>query len=307
MNKKWIPYSIIACLLYLFPIGVYSQDNPDSRIQKLEQENSQLREMLLEMKDRLDRLEKKGDTLKSEDKSPKEEKKKSGKKKEDTPKANASVAAAADLPSETEETKEKTIDTTKQDLEDIRVTDKKKKAENWLPSYFGEKFRLGGRVKIDYFDGGDESQLPSAIPEHPGGSFSLDEVRLYLDGELSKDIFVRGIYELSDKDSNVLESYAQFINLPLNSGITVGLQKQFFRPSRYTQTYPLIGRAFWKSRQLGITWKTENDPLLTYLSLNNGAGLNNNSIGQDGAAPIVGDKENNLDLNGNKEVSGDWD
>ena len=55
---------------------------------------------------------------------------------------------------------------------------------------------------------------------------------------------------------------------------------------------------------MGITWKTENDPLLTYLSLNNGAGLNNNSIGQDGAAPIVGDKENNLDLNGNKEVSG---
>ena len=145
---------------------------PDSRIQKLEQENSQLREMLLEMKDRLDRLEKKGDTLKSEDKSPKEEKKKSGKKKEDTPKANASVAAAADLPSETEETKEKTIDTTKQDLEDIRVTDKKKKAENWLPSYFWRKIPAWRRVKIDYFDGGDESQLPSAIPEHPGGSFS---------------------------------------------------------------------------------------------------------------------------------------
>ncbi|MDX9752408.1 MAG: hypothetical protein RBU29_00500 [bacterium] len=284
--KFWISCLFLFTLFTFSPLG-WSQENEtaDTRIQKLEEENAVLKDMVNQLKDRLDKIEKDG--------VPSQGEAKDSKKKKGT--EDAATEPSKEQPAEG----------------DAATAEDKKKDEFWLPSIRGEKFSVGGRVQVNYFNTENEKLLQSAIPNNPGGGFSLDEVRLYVDAELNKDMKFFGVFDMMEDTGNVVESYIDLENIVYLDEIRVGLQPTFYRPSRYTETYPLVGRAFWKSRQLGATIQKDFLPFSAYFSVLNGSKLENTGIGEDKSSDIIGMEENNLDIHGNKEISAglgfDWD
>lgn len=283
---------LIGCFtMSALPVRAQEEEAVEKRVQKLEEENKALRDLVKQMQERLDKLEGVKEPEEKEAKDEEKKKKKAGdsSKKEDQGKVEAP----------------KKDDKKDQKAEEEPAADdeKKQKGIEWLPSMAGEKFRLGGRVQFEYFDSENESLLPSARTEHPGGSFHTDELAIYLDADFKNNIRLHTRYDIDGEDEGLVEAYVDFEELPLNSELRVGLQDRFFRPGRYTEAYPLTGIAFWRGRVLGATWKTQYDPFYTYLSVTNGTALDDRRLGEDDSAEMISDNDTEYDMNGDKEVS----
>lgn len=179
-----------------------------------------------------------------------------------------------------------------------------KEPSEWLPSIDGETFRLGGRLQFGFYDIENETQLRSAMPESPGGSFEVEEFRLYLDADFSNKIrfYSASDFENAVDGSGIKEAYVDFEELPLNTELRLGLQPRFMRPGRYTENYPLAGTAFWRSRVLGVDLKNTLGPVYTHLSAVNGPELRARRAGIDDSSPMVSDNESDIDANGDKEL-----
>jgi hypothetical protein len=271
MKAPICSFALLFAILFVGFSPMALADTQEQRIEKLEKENTHLLQIIGEMKERLDKLE-----------------------KESTKKAK-----------DADKTKEKQSEE-KESVEEPATKEKKEneeKKDEWYRSLRDEKFRVGGRIQFQYYNIENEQFIQSSRPESPGGTFTMDDVRIYLDGELNNDIKMYGVFDLLDDDSNVVEAYMEFEDLPLNSDVFVGLHKRFFRPGRYTESYPIVGEAFWHKRQMGITWETKHAYLKTYLSLLNGGGLKDRRLGVDKSSEIIGDDTQNFDFNGNKEIS----
>ena len=158
-------------------------------------------------------------------------------------------------------------------------------------------------MQFEFFNPEQESLLQSARTDHPGGSFHIDELSLYVDADFKNDIRLHSRFDVTGEDEGLVEAYADFDNLYLNSRLRFGLQDRFFRPSRYTETYPIAGIAFWRSRVLGATWKGEYDPFYAYLSVANGPKLDDRQLVEDKSAKMLSDNDIEYDMNGDKEVS----
>ncbi len=288
---------IIAALLFigmLSFIGIngspaYSQDDPDveKRINKIEKENKLLKELVEKLQDRLEKIEDK-DSKKSKKKDSDQPKEESSKKKDSKKK---------DIDKQELKPKHKTS------VADINGYDKGKDDESWLPSRLGEKFRFGGRLQMEYFNSENESLLQSAIPSSPGGSFNIDELSLYLDADFKNNIRLFSKIEIEGEENGLLDAYADFEELPLSSELRIGLHKRFYRPNRYTETYPITGIAFWRSRILGLTWTGKYDPVYTHLSIANGPQLDKRQLVEDESSKMISEENIDFDLNGAKELS----
>ncbi|MFB3788987.1 MAG: hypothetical protein ACE15F_21720 [bacterium] len=302
-HSPWLRSLSLLALLWLLPgipVG-YAQESVENRIQKLEDENQALRGLVEQLQKRLDQIEGK-------------EAEKSKKKKEtETPTGEPAVPAVEKTPPETREKTGKDKKSTTKAEEAVpaeiqeaageaQAGDKAKK-ESWLPSLKGETFSLGGRLQFEYFDPENETGLRSAIPDNPGGSFKLDEFRILLDADFKNSIRFHGKYDVEGEEGNLVETYVDFEDLPLWSELRVGVQPRFYRPDRYTESYPLTGNAFWRKRDLGITWKGTYDPVYAYVSVTNGAALDREEVGEDQGDRLIGEDTMHLDFNGNKEFS----
>jgi hypothetical protein len=53
----------------------------------------------------------------------------------------------------------------------------------------------------------------------------------------------------------VKTAYCQLGGLPLGQRFRVGLDRRIFKPSRRTESYPLIGTAFWRTNDFGIFYR----------------------------------------------------
>ncbi|MGC9326904.1 MAG: hypothetical protein ACP5I1_04660 [Candidatus Hinthialibacter sp.] len=279
-----------------FPVWSEEEAPVEKRVQKLEEENKALRDLVKQMQERLDKLE---GVKTSEEKEAKDEDKKDGEKK----KKKTDDSTKKEEPVEIEAPKKDEKKDQKAEEEITEKKEKKGKGKEWLPSMIGESFRLGGRVQFEFFDSENETLLPSARTEYPEGTFHTDELAIYLDADFKNKIRLYTRYDIEGEDQGLVEAYADFEELPLYSELRVGLQKRFFRPGRYTETYPLTGIAFWRSRVLGATWKTQYDPFYTYLSVTNGTELDDRRLVEDDSARMISDDDTEYDANGNKEVS----
>jgi len=310
----WNYLFVIALTLLLasMPAAWGQGDKSDrNRIDKLEQENAQLRQMIEELQKRLDRVEGKTEPEPEPAKEPDSGKKKKKKdenkeeKKSETAPAETVQEKSAEEPAVKEKAR-RSSDEYALDSEEELEQVKGKKEESWLPSLRGEQFKLGGRLQVDYYDIENETLLPSAFPENPGGSFKIDEFRLSLDADFKNKIRYHGDIDFVDEDgkTRLLESYVDFEELPLHSDLRVGLQPQFFRPSRYTENYPLTGTAFWRGRDIGATWRGVYGPVYAYAAVSNGLALSDKAVGEDKSAKMIGVDESSIDVNGGKEWSG---
>ncbi len=288
MNKL-VVLSIIAGVILGFQLVSWSanQGTVVDRLEDLEKENKELRDMIKELRQRLDELEKGGEAEEEAEKKEEQADKKVKKEKEAQKKEEAP-----------------------RDPDDSMMTERSGsmdaqggggKGIEWLPSLEGEEFRLGGRLQLNFFDpeGGDD--LPPIIRENPGGTLGLDELRVYLDGDFSNDIRFYGMFDVDVDGADLKEAYVDFEDLPLNSEVRAGLQPRFFRPSRYTEYYPLAGLAFWRSRDLGVTWRGNYAPFEIYAAFMNGIVLDTREVGKDDSDYVIGEDESSIDLNGDKE------
>ncbi len=295
MKKNTVALLLIGILSFIAinSSPAYSQDDPavEKRIKKIEKENETLKELVKQLQDRLDKIE---------GQEPKKTKKKDSDKPEDES-SNKKEKKIDDK--EKESDKQELAPKHKTSVADINGYDEGKDDESWLPSRLGEKFRFGGRVQVEYFNSENESLLQSAIPDSPGGSFHLDELSLYLDADLKNDIRLFSKIDIHGEDYGLLDAYADFEDLPLSSALRVGLHKRFYRPNRYTETYPITGIAFWRSRILGLTWTGKYDPVYAHLSIANGPQLDKRQLMEDESSEMISDDNIDFDLNGDKELS----
>ncbi|MDP8244516.1 MAG: hypothetical protein P9L94_10585 [Candidatus Hinthialibacter antarcticus] len=284
-----LAFLLLCAALVTTPSASHADEDIDvnQRIETLETENAQLKSLIESMQKRLDALDGGGE---AEEKKKDSDKKK--KKKDDADKDA----------SENTDNEPKADDKKKDKSEDDGI---RKKDAPWLQSINNEYFRLGGRLRFGYFDVENETDLPSGIPENPGGSFTLNDFRLKLDADFTNDISFSSKFDTShSKGENALvEAYVDFSDLVLSSELRAGLQPAFWRPDRFTKYYPINGRAFWAKRDLGVTWKGDWDPVNVYAGVSNGFPLDNTSLGEDDSNEIIGTDVDELDFDSSRELS----
>lgn len=245
----------------------------EERVDQLESENQELRAILKQMQERIEQLESttpKGEPV----------------QKSATPAVEVVAQPAEELPKEAEAPEQAEEETPEEEEE----------PDEWLPSFEGEEFRLGGRMQLDYYDTQHERALPSAEAEAPGGQFVIDEFRLRLEGDFANQIRVYSEFDAVNEEgeSELVEAYADFEELPFTTRLRAGLQTPFFRPSRYTEYYPLTGTAFWRERDIGLTWERDFENLTVYASVMNGTALDDRNFIEDDSTNII--SQNNPDF-----------
>ncbi len=287
----------LAVGLALFaPNYTFAEDDVSlqKRVEALEDENAQLKALIQSMKERLDAI----DGGEPEEEKKKDEAKKK-KKKKDEP-----IEGKPDSDSKDDQKIDKSED------DGIR-----EKQPPWLQSIGDEYFRLGGRLRFGYFDVENETDLPSAIPENPGGTFALNDFRLKLEADFTNGIRFVSKFDTThiDGENALVEAYVDFSDLILSSELRAGLQPYFWRPDRFTRSFPFTGRAFWINRDLGVAWKGDWDPVNVYAGVYNGLSLDNRSVGEDDSADIIGTDsdefafDNSRDFSAGVSYAFDWD
>ncbi len=270
--------TLFILLIFNLPADYgHSQDDSDyeSRIQKLEEENQELRDILQQMQKRLDKLEGQKKPVKVE--SPKTK----------TKPEEESIEKRLNEHGEAIQKLEDDVD------------------DDWIPSIEGEAFRLGGRLQAGFFNPGSGEPFASSMADRPGGSFYLDELRVYLDADFANKIRLYSSFDVEPDDTGLVKAFMAFEELPLQSEMTLGLKNRFYRPDRFTEYFPLPGLAFWRRRDLGINWKGDYEPFTAYVSLTNGLPLDDDTPGKDDSNFILGeDDDNPIDINDEKEISG---
>jgi hypothetical protein len=268
MKKTGILLCLIFCAL-LFP-AYASSGGIEERVKSLEAENAQLKEMLIKLQQRLDAIE--GKTRME---------KKIGKPEDKT-------AAIEQQPEKIE----------------YRVAAIEKRLDDgWLPSLKGKKFRLGGELEIEYRKTQSERSHPAGTTNIPYGQFQIDKFDLNIEARPSDDITIFAQIEAEPDDKTELdEAHVTFSNLFFDSYLRIGLQERFIRPSRKTETYPLVGNALWRDKDIGIELGGDLKPFYYRLSLSNGLALGKKEIGEDDSFDeILQDDGKFRDYNNSKE------
>ena len=231
----------------------------EQRVERLEQEKSQLLDVVRQMQERLDRLEGRAAT----------------------PEAAAPVELASRVGK----------------LE-AQAAEQKDKGTLW--SDRGEEIQFSGRVEMEYRDTERETDYYRQSTANPDGTFQFDKAVLQVDVKFTRDIDALLRLDMYENDARIKEAYLDWEHLPIHSRVRVGLQDVFWRPSRITEVYPLPGAAFWRSRDLGIDWRWQLDPVYGHLAVYNGLPLADHEIGEDESFPMIRDDFANVDMNNNK-------
>ncbi|MBE7560865.1 hypothetical protein HS125_18710 [bacterium] len=238
----------------------------EGRVRRLEAENAELRALVEGLSSRLEQLE-----------------------------GRAPVAAATRAKSASPSMEER--------LEKLEERAAEQKDRGWFYSQQGQKIRLSGRVELEYRDVGREDNYYFQSTDHPEGTFALDKAVLRLDSRFTRDVDGRLRIDAYDDRAVLREAFVDWDNLPADSRLRVGLMQKFFRPGRLTETYPLVGTAFWRARDLGVDWRWRHSSLYGHLAVYNGLQLNDKEIGEDDSFPTIRDDFEGLDLSRNKELA----
>jgi len=264
--------TVVLCLFWL-PVGGFAEVDPSTqqRIDRLENENRELRTLVEELQRRLEAVE----------------------NRFPSPKISEEYPASATQPLED-------LDQRVKVLED----QEEKHEKGWMRSLRRKWFELGGEIQLEYRDTERERDSRAGVTDHPYGQFQIDHVRLSPRVRFTDDIILEADFDAGQQaTSDLQEAYLLWQNLPLDSGLTIGQQKKFYRPSRKTESYPLAGTAFWHDRDLGISGKSEWGPFYSHLAFMNGLRMDDDEIGEDESFPILADDFEYGDFNQNKEIS----
>ncbi|MBN4054601.1 hypothetical protein JYT87_02720 [Nitrospira defluvii] len=178
-----------------------------------------------------------------------------------------------------------------------------------LPSLRGLEIQIGGEFELEIVDSqSDSTVIKDRNGKTLGGTnntdprMSIDKIvitpRIYLDTgiQLQADI------EFGPGTSKIDEAWIKIPDLPFNSWIKLGLEDVFMKPHRKTESYPLLGHAFWQDEDLGVFIGGEQNEFYWRASATNGRRLKDRKIAENNVFPIPTDDDDNVEANSNKQI-----
>lgn len=189
-------------------------------------------------------------------------------------------------------------------------------AENVM-SLRGAKLEIGGELELEIVDSQSNGRIrdknSTPAPDTAKGQMnesnnanprmSIDKIVITPKVHVTSNILFKADIEFSPDSSVKLdEAWVKFSGLPLNSWVTLGQEDPFIHVSRKTESYPLLGHAFWQDEDLGLFMGGAAGPVYWRFSATNGRRLRDRQAGEDRVFPMTTDDDDNGENNANKQI-----
>ncbi len=172
-------------------------------------------------------------------------------------------------------------------------------AKDSVLSLRNSKFEIGGELELEIVD----SQSNNDAENNPNPRMSLDKIVITPKVQVAPDILFKADIEFGpDKAVKLDEAWVKFSGFPMNAWVTLGQEDPFIHVSRKTESYPILGHAFWQDEDLGVFMGGDAGPLYWRLSATNGRRLKDRQIGEDSTYKITTDDDDNGEPNANKQI-----
>jgi len=183
-------------------------------------------------------------------------------------------------------------------------------AEENVISLREAKLEIGGELEFEIidtqsngrdFDPGGTGQLEEKNNSNP--RMSIDKIVITPKVHVAEDILFKADIEFGpDKAVKLDEAWVKISDLPGNSWVTLGQEDPFIHVSRKTESYPILGHAFWQDEDLGLFSGGSAGPVYWLFSATNGRRLKDRQVGEDKTYPIPTDDDDNGENNSNKQI-----
>lgn len=191
----------------------------------------------------------------------------------------------------------------------LMVAEPKAASPARLPSLKGLDLQIGGEFELEIVDSqSDSTVITDANGKVLGGAnspdsrMSIDKVVITPKVFLETGIQFQADIEFGPGSSKIDEAWIKIPNLPFNSWIKLGLEDVFMKPHRKTESYPLLGHAFWQDEDLGVFVGGEQNEFYWRASATNGRRLKDRKIAENNVFPITTDDDDNTEANSNKQI-----
>ncbi len=170
-------------------------------------------------------------------------------------------------------------------------------AEN-VVSLRDSKLEIGGELELEIIDSQSNDGGGNSNPR-----MSIDKIVITPKVHVASDILFQADIEFTpDSAVKLDEAWVKFSGLPLNSWVTLGQEDPFIHVSRKTESYPILGYAFWQDEDLGLFMGGEMGSAYWRFSATNGRRLRDRQISEDRTFPIPTDDDDNGENNANKQI-----
>jgi hypothetical protein len=124
----------------------------------------------------------------------------------------------------------------------------------------------------------------------------LDKFTIDVDAEFDEHISVVAQGRFEAEEAWVKTTYCQVDGLPFGQRLRFGLDERIFKPVRRTESYPLIGTAFWRTHDFGLSYRIrvpDSNDTHCYLKLAaaNGLSLDSREPGEQEQYYLVCDRK----------------
>ncbi len=183
--------------------------------------------------------------------------------------------------------------------ERITATEEKleKPPKGGLLSLKDARFEIGGELELEFVNTQDDTSISEPEPH-----FQLDKFVLSPRIHLADNVALNADIEMTQSDITVCVATLNFSDLVFDSELKIGLDSRFIAASRKTEAYPLIGNAFWRDEEIGVTWSMERKPFYGVLSVSQGLELDTKAVGEDNSYRMLQDNTLLGSYGGVKEV-----
>ncbi len=170
----------------------------------------------------------------------------------------------------------------------------------------GLEIEIGGELELEFVDSeADGSVLDPGIEHEPNAfpRMSIDKVVITPRVHLKTGIHLKADLQVKTNGKIKLdEAWVKIPGFPFNTWLKIGLDDLFIKPSRKTESYPIVGHAFWQDEDLGLFLGGEAKRFYWRFSVTNGRRLKDRRISEDEVFPIPTDDDDNEEKNSNKQV-----
>lgn len=83
----------------------------------------------------------------------------------------------------------------------------------------------------------------------------LDKFTMDLDAEFDEHLSLKAQGRFEAEEAWVKTAFFQVDKLPLGQRFRFGLDERVFKPTRRTESYPLVGSAFWRTHDFGVFYR----------------------------------------------------
>ncbi len=183
-------------------------------------------------------------------------------------------------------------------------------AEENVISLRDAKFEIGGELELEIidsqsngrdFDPGGPGQLTEK--NNPNPRMSIDKIVITPRVHVTENILFQADIQFSpDKTVKLDEVWVKFSNLPFNSWVRLGQEDMFIQVSRKTESYPILGYAFWQDEDLGLFAGGRTGSFYWRFSATNGRRLRDRRASEDNVYAITTDDDDNGENNANKQI-----